>query len=68
MFVDGQVVFPHLCPVCKSYNFTEPFEDCPVCGWCNDVVQEDIPDLGHCGNYMNLNEAKQAYAEGKKVY
>ena len=68
MFVDGHVVFPHLCPVCKKHDFTEPFEDCPVCGWCNDVVQEGKPDWKKCGNFMSLNEAKQAYKEGKEIY
>lgn len=61
------VTFPHLCPVCKEYSFVEPFEDCPVCGWCNDVVQEVEPDWKGCGNTMSLNEAKQAYAEGREV-
>jgi len=65
---DGKVVFPHLCPVCKKYNFTEPFEDCPICGWCNDVVQETNPDWGGCGNCLSFNEAKQAYKEGKEIY
>ena len=68
MFVNGHVVFPHLCPVCKKHDFTEPFEDCPVCGWCNDVVQEGKPDWKKCGNFMSFNEAKQAYEEGKKIY
>ena len=61
------VVFPHLCPVCKEYGFVEPFEECPVCHWTFDVVQEHYPDAGHCGNYMSLNEAKQAYEEGKEI-
>lgn len=62
------IIFPHLCPVCKEYGFVEPFEECPVCHWTFDVVQEHYPDAGHCGNYMSLNEAKQAYAEGKEIY
>ncbi len=61
------VLFPHLCPVCKKHNFTEPFEDCPICNWANDVVQEEQPDLQHCGNFMSLNEAKKAYDEGREI-
>lgn len=62
------VVFPHLCPVCKKYSFVEPFEECPVCNWVFDSVQEMEPDLKKCGNYMSFNEAKQAYEEGKEIY
>ena len=68
MIVNGRVIFPHQCPVCKKYNFIEPFEECPVCLWNNDIVQEKHPDWGGCGNVMSLNEAKKAYAEGKKVF
>ena len=68
MIINGKVVFPHLCPVCKEYNFTEPFEDCPICNWCNDVVQELYQNVGNCGNCMSFSEAKQAYAEGKEIY
>ena len=67
MFVDGKVVFPHLCPVCGKYNFKEPFEDCPICNWGNDVVQETNPTWGGCYNSMSLNEARKAYEEGKKI-
>lgn len=67
MIVENKVVFPHLCPVCKKHSFTEPFEDCPICNWANDVVQEEHPDWQHCGNFMSLNDAKQAFKEGKKI-
>ena len=68
MVVNGKVVFPHQCPVCKQYNFVEPFEECPVCHWTFDIVQECYADVGGCGNYMSLNEARKAYEEGKKIY
>ncbi len=60
-------LFPHLCPVCKNHNFTEPFEDCPICNWANDIIQEEQPDLKNCGNFMSLNEAKKAYDEGRGI-
>ena len=28
-----------ICPVCGKYEFKEPFEDCPICNWTNDIVQ-----------------------------
>ena len=58
-----------LCPVCKKHYF-ECFADydvCPVCGWSNDVVQRDEPDLKNCGNDMSLNEAREAYKNGKPI-
>ncbi len=65
---NGKVVFPHQCPVCKKYNFIEPFEECQICHWTNDIVQEKHSDWDGCGNIMNLKEAKQAYKEGKKIH
>ncbi len=58
---EGSVEIPHKCPVCGQYDFVRPFEDCPVCSWCNDVVQEEHPDWENCANTMSLNMAKEAY-------
>ena len=44
------------------------FQVCKVCGWENDYFQNEEPDFAGCANQMSLNEAKQAYKEGKKVY
>ncbi|MBQ6893289.1 MAG: hypothetical protein IJN48_03700 [Clostridia bacterium] len=68
MIVDGKVVFPHLCPVCKKHLFTEPFEYCPICHWTFDITQEENPDWGGCANFMSFNEAKRAYAAGEEIY
>lgn len=40
---------------------------CENCGWEKDGVQEDKPDFNGGANIMSLNEAKQAYKEGKKI-
>ena len=57
----------HKCPVCGKYYFTDYFEECPVCNWAYDLYQEEYPDKAGCGNYMSLNEAKQAYKDGKEI-
>ena len=57
-----------ICPVCKQYVFEYSYEDCPICNWTHDEVQEDFPDWAKCANIMSLNEARQAYKEGKEVY
>lgn len=57
------------CPVCGEYEFEEEnnFEICEVCGWENDGIQMDNPDEEHCANLMSLNQARQAWAEGREV-
>lgn len=60
--------YHHKCPVCGNHFFVRPFEQCPICEWVNDEVQEEIPDLPRCGNHMSLDEAKKAYAEGIEIY
>lgn len=56
------------CPVCGKYIFKEPYEDCPVCGWENDVIQEKWLTVGGCANVMSLEECRKAYAEGKEFF
>ena len=43
------------------------FDICSVCGWQRDCVQEDNPNYEGGANKMSLNQAKQAYREGKKI-
>lgn len=57
-----------MCPVCGKHQFQYPFEECPVCKWANDIVQEDYPDWKHCGNLMSLNQAKARFAAGLELY
>ena len=59
----------HECPVCGKHIFSESgsYEYCPVCGWQDDILQEDEPDYGGGANRMSLNEAKEAYKNGEKI-
>lgn len=57
------------CPVCRKYEF-ESWNDmdiCDVCDWCNDAIQNDQPDYPGGANRMSLNEARQAYKEGRQI-
>lgn len=57
------------CPVCGKFTF-EFYNDmdiCPVCDWCNDALQEREPDYEGGANRMSLNEAKEAYKQGKQI-
>lgn len=59
----------HLCPVCGKHEFDEvgSYDYCPICGWCDDLVQEKYPDDDNCSNEMSLNQAREAYAKGEQV-
>lgn len=54
------------CPCCKG-SLVGEFDICDICGWENDLVQLDNPDYSGGANRMSLNEARAAYAKGKKV-
>lgn len=58
------------CPVCGKYTFAEDndFDICRVCGWENDGVQNDDPNYEGGANRMSLNQAREAYKRGEKVY
>ena len=60
----------HKCPVCGKFDFEgyNCFDDCEVCGWIDDAVQVNEPDLEGGANKMSLNQAKEAYAEGRRVF
>ena len=59
----------HLCPVCGKYEFEEygSYDICEVCGWEDDAVQAEHPDLKGGANRMSLNEARAAYAAGQQI-
>ena len=55
------------CPVCRKYEFKNDFDICPVCNWQCDVVQNDDPDYAGGANKMRLNQAREAWKNGKNV-
>jgi hypothetical protein len=40
---------------------------CKICGWRDDRAQNSNPDYTNGVNKMSLNQAKQAWAEGKPI-
>lgn len=60
----------HKCPVCGKFEFEKrlSFEICEECGWQDDVFDEDDFDAISGANEMTLDEARNAYKEGRKVY
>jgi hypothetical protein len=40
---------------------------CEICGWQDDRTQNSNPDYTNGVNKMSLNQAKQAWAEGKPI-
>ena len=56
-----------ICACCNKC-IVDFYEICDICGWQNDLVQNEDPYFWGGANDMSLNEAKKAYAEGKEVY
>lgn len=55
----------HKCPVCGKFEFDRhgSFDFCDVCGWCDDLVQEDDPNFGGF-NPQTLNGYRALYTMG----
>ena len=58
------------CPMCGKYTFEEvdDYDVCQVCGWENEDFQYRTPDFAGGANDMSLNQAREAYKRGEKVY
>ena len=57
------------CPCCGEHYFSEEdyFEVCPVCGWEDDGLQRDEPDLKGGANNMSQNQARAAGTKMTKI-
>jgi len=57
------------CGCCGQYTIEEEgtMESCSVCGWMQDPYQEEFQDKPGGANLMSLNEARQAYEEGRPI-
>ncbi|MBR0138791.1 MAG: DNA/RNA nuclease SfsA [Firmicutes bacterium] len=57
------------CPVCgkRCLSETGAWEICDNCGWEDDPVQRKDPDFEGGANRMSLNQAIEAYRDGRKV-
>lgn len=67
---DTKIMDDTICPVCGKYHFEEKdaYEECPVCGWVDDLLQRTEPDYKGGFNRISVNEAKKLFASGKKVW
>lgn len=56
----------HLCPVCGKFEFDRrlSMEICEVCGWQDDIFDEDDPEADTGANEMSLSEYRNAYENG----
>lgn len=58
------------CPVCgraAEFEGDGSYEICGRCGWENDPVQFENPDLTGGANRMSLRHAREAWASGKRA-
>ena len=58
---------PIKCPVCGRSDLWDDGDVCPVCKWFHDRNQEQFPDEEDCQNGMSLNQAREAWAHGRRV-
>lgn len=53
------------CACCGFLTLEEPgdntYEICPVCGWENDRLQQEDPELDAGANPVTLNEARENF-------
>lgn len=56
-----------LCPVCNKHRFgvDEDYYICPVCGWENDLVQNENHDYAGGANQLSVNQAREAFRRGE---
>ena len=64
----SKVLHPNkfVCPVCHKYVFKDgvgTYEICPVCGWENDKLQYEDPNLKGGANKLSLKEYRKQYEE-----
>lgn len=57
---------PYKCKVCGQCEIEFPHDICPVCGWEDDVIQNDKPDCVGGANQMSLNQYKKFWEENKE--
>ena len=58
------------CPVCGKITlpYRGSYYACTNCGWHDDPGQSELdPDETDCANRMSLNQARQAYKDGRKI-
>ncbi len=63
LFEIEEEVYPHSCPVCGQYYFSDydSYDICPVCEWQDSAEQEEDPDYWNGANYASLREARRQW-------
>lgn len=58
------------CACCGQFTLEaqDEFDICEVCGWEEDPIQNEQPDYEGGANQMSLNQAREAYKRGEKVF
>lgn len=55
------------CACCGEYSLPpdSEFEICPICGWQDDDIQNEDPQLEGGANDMSLEQARKEYLRNK---
>ncbi len=56
----------HVCPVCGKFVFNHrlSYDICDICGWEDDILDEDDPEWFTGANPMELEDYRAAYNAG----
>lgn len=54
------------CKCCEKYQFKYSYEICPICGWQNDILQNDDENFFGGANQLCLKDYKYFYNKGLK--
>lgn len=58
------------CPVCETLVMVNKIgngDECPHCGWIQNIMNLEFPDRVVCPNLISLNKARKLYKEGRPL-
>ena len=57
---------PHKCKICGLGDIEHAFAICEICGWEDDIIQNDDKDYIGGANNMSFNQYKQFWEKSKE--
>lgn len=68
MYKNDEKIIQAKCPVCETLVMVNKIgngDECPHCGWVQNIGNLEFPDRVECPNLISLNKAKKLYQKGK---
>lgn len=64
--IDENENYPHKCKICGLGDIEHAFAICEICGWEDDIIQNDDKDYIGGANNMSFNQYKQFWEKNKE--